>query len=179
MNVGSDRERTVAARRKWLTLAAILGLAWWFFGNLYEAVVFSPNWVTDSVAQMTRLNAFFVRTSPTLYFVPVTMIATVLTWALFFTNTNPAIRPAYRAAAALAALATAVNLVVVTAVVPKTFGPSFVTEASSLTRLLWTWSALNLVRGALVAAAVGYLFRAFRQLDRADAVGQLPRSPMD
>src|SRR5690349_24243115 len=51
-------EETVMApnRQKWLTLVAVLGLAYWFFGNLYEAIVFSPNWVTDTPAQMTRLN---------------------------------------------------------------------------------------------------------------------------
>src|SRR5690242_9538153 len=48
--------------QKWWTFAAVLGLAYWFFGNLYEAVVFSPNWVVDSAAQIDRLNAFFVNT---------------------------------------------------------------------------------------------------------------------
>lgn len=50
----------------WVTLGALLGYLHWFFGNLYEAVVFSPNWVLNSPAQMERLHGFFVATSPTL-----------------------------------------------------------------------------------------------------------------
>ena len=64
--------------RKWWTLVAVIGYASWFFGNLYEAVVYSPNWVTDSAAQMARLNLFLVNTNPTLYFLPPTILATIL-----------------------------------------------------------------------------------------------------
>src|SRR5215212_5573590 len=69
-------------RQKALTLATVVGLAYWLFGNLYEAVVLSPNWVVDSPAQLTRLNEFFVVTSPTLYFVPLALAALALVFVI-------------------------------------------------------------------------------------------------
>jgi len=38
------------ALQRRLTLTAVIGLAYWLFGNLYEAVVFSPNWVPHRVS---------------------------------------------------------------------------------------------------------------------------------
>jgi len=159
-------EQPTVTRQKWLTLAAVLGLAYWCFGNLYEAVVFSPNWVQDSPLQLTRLNGFFVRTGPTLYFVPLTMLATVGVWVLLWRNRQPGPRRDYRRASVFAAWATAVNLLIVTTIVPKMFGADFLAHAEELNRYCWAWNALNVVRIALVAATACHAFNAFRKLDR-------------
>ena len=84
------------------TLAAMLGLAQWFYGNLYEAIVLSPNWIQNSEVQMHRLNDFFTRTGPTLYFVPLTQIATALVWVLWFGNDRPELGRNYRRAGVFA-----------------------------------------------------------------------------
>jgi hypothetical protein len=90
--------------QKRFTLAAVIGMAYWFFGNLYEAVVFSPNWVEDSPAQFARLHGFFGNTGPTLYFVPLTQLATILVWVLWWRNRDGEVKPDYRRAAVSALL---------------------------------------------------------------------------
>lgn len=146
--------------QKWWTLVAVLGLAWWFFGNLYEAVVFSPNWVVDTPAKMARLHEFFTHTGPTLYFVPVTMLATLLVWLLMFANRNAAVRADYRRAGLAALVLTCVNVAIVTTVVTKLFGSA--PDAA----VAWQWNVLNVVRMGLTAVTASFLFSAFRRLDR-------------
>ncbi|MEV6629323.1 hypothetical protein AB0M54_01065 [Actinoplanes sp. NPDC051470] len=150
--------------RKWWTLAAVLGLACWFFGNLYEAVVFSPNWVVDTPAQMARLDAFFVTTGPTLYFVPVTVLTCLVILILWLTD-----RTAYRRAAVAALALTVLNAVIVAAVVTPLFG-----DGGDRT-LAWTWNVLNVVRMALTATTAVLLFNTFRRLDQAAVQRQLGR----
>lgn len=153
-------------RQKWLTLVAVLGLAYWFFGNLYEAIVFSPNWVTDTPAQLTRLNEFFVNTSPTLYFVPLTFLAVLLTWVLLAINRDPALRTDYRRAGAVALLLMGLNALIVATIVTKLFGTDFLADPHRLSSYVWGWNILNLLRMALTATTAALLFTAFRKLDR-------------
>ncbi|MDY7101186.1 MAG: hypothetical protein S0880_08360 [Actinomycetota bacterium] len=153
--------------RRWSTLGAVLGLLHWFFGNLYEAVVISPNWVVESPAQLTRLNDFFARTSPTLYFVPVLVVAVALTWWLWATARGSVAATAYRRAGWLAVVAMAVNTVVVVTVVSVLFGDEATRADADLTAYAWRWNVLNVVRMVLVAATAVQLFEAFRRLDRA------------
>jgi predicted permease len=128
--------------------------------------VFSPNWVVDTSAQMQRLREFFVNTSPTWYFMPLTALATLLVWSLWASNRRDIVRRDYRRAAFFAVLATCVNAVTV-AVVMKLFAPEYMTRAAALSRYCQYWNALNLVRMLLVAATAVFLFNAFRKLDRA------------
>jgi hypothetical protein len=154
-------------RLKWLTLAALLGLAHWFFGNLYEAIVISPNWVVDSPAQLTRLNEFFVRTSPTLFFVPVTPIATVLVWVVTLLNREPATARNYARASLFIALAMLLNALIVTTLISKLFGSDYLSHTRELQAYAARWNILNVCRMSLVATSIVYLFSAFRLLDRA------------
>jgi hypothetical protein len=152
--------------QKRLTLAAVLGLAYWFFGNLYEAVVFSPNWVTDTPAQMTRLNEFFVNTSPTLYFVPPATLAVLLAWVLPAVNRDPVLRTDYRRAGVSVLLLMGLNAVIVATVVTKLFGTELLADPDRLTSYAWRWNILNVLRMALTATTAALLFNAFRKLDR-------------
>ncbi len=153
--------------QKALTLVAVLGTAWWLFGNLYESIVFSPNWVEDSPAQMRRLHEFFTHTGPTLYFVPLTQLATLLAWVLLWRNRDDAARPFYRRAGLWAVALTAVNAYIVAVVVPKLFGANYLSQAERLTSYCWQWNILNVLRMALTATTMAYLFNAYRVLDRA------------
>lgn len=175
----TETHKKKAMRRslqRWLTMLAILGLAQWFFGNLYEAVVISPNWVVDSVRQMTRLNQFFVRASPTLYFVPPTLLATALVWLLTALNRDTTLVRDYRLASLFAGLAAALNAYVVATVITKLFGPDYLAHADQLAGYCRRWNMLNLLRMALVATTAVSLFGAFRKLDRArDADGEAGR----
>jgi len=165
---------TIVAQRR-LTLLAVLGLAYWLFGNLYESIVLSPNWIVDSAMQLERLNAFFVNTSPTIYFVPLTQAATVLVWILWWRNRIDEVRRDYRRAGVLGILATGVNAVIVATVVPTLFGEERLSHVDSLTAYGWAWNILNVVRMVLVGATLAYAFRAFRTLD---VSSRAPRPPV-
>ena len=148
------------------TLLAALGMAYWFFGNLYEAVVFSPNWVDDSPAQFTRLHGFFTTTGPTLYFVPVTQLALVLVWVLWWRNRDEETRADYRHAGLASLPLTALTAGIVALVIPRMFGAGALADPAGLEPAAWTWNALNVARMILTAATGWYLFQAFRKLDR-------------
>ena len=152
----------MVTQRRWPTAAAAAGLAYWFFGNLYEAVVISPNWVVDSSQQLRRLNEFFTVTTPTLYFVPVTMVATVLVWVAHALNRRADLRAAYRRASMLAVALTGLNLVIVTTVLPHLFGDA----GGDPQRWAWTWNVLNGFRMALTAATAITLIGAWDALGR-------------
>jgi hypothetical protein len=174
----TNEQRTAPTSRagRWqqrLILLAVLGMASWFFGNLYEAVVLSPNWIRDSPAQFARLDAFFAVTGPTLYFVPVTPLALLLTWLLWWRSRDPGGDPALRAHLRRAA-ATSLALAVLTAgivvlVIPRMFGPDALADPAGLRPAALWWNALNVGRMILTAATGWHLFRAFRHLDRQPA----------
>jgi hypothetical protein len=157
--------RAESAQRAF-TLVAVLGLAAWFFGNLYEAVVFSPNWVQDSPAQFTRLHEFFDNTGPTLYFVPLSQVAVVLVCLLWWRNRDDELRSDYRRAGVAGLLLAALTAYIVVAVLPRMFGDDYLADPRRLTAAAWQWNVLNVFRMALTATAAWYLFGAFRKLDR-------------
>ncbi len=149
-----------------LTLAALIGMTYWLFGNLYEAVVFSPNWVRDSPSQFVRLHEFFSATGPTLYFVPVTQIAMVLVWVLWWRNQDDELARDYRRAGQAAAVLTVLTVYIVAAVIPHMFGTGALTQPDGLYSAAWQWNILNVFRMLLTAITACYLFGAFRKLDR-------------
>ena len=150
-----------------LTLLAALGMAYWFFGNLHEAVVFSPNWVDDSPAQFTRLHGFFNNTGPTLYFVPVTQLATVLVWVLWWRNRDDDLRVHYRRAGIASLALTGVTAGIVGLVIPRMLGTGALADPAGLNPAAWWWNILNIGRMTLTATTGWFLFQAFRTLDRA------------
>jgi hypothetical protein len=156
---------TISLQRR-LTLFAIIGLSYWFFGNLYEAIVISPNWVVDSPSQMKRLNEFFVTTSPTIYFVPLTQVATVFVWLLLWRNKVISVKSELKYASIFAVLVTILNAVIVSTVVLKLFGADYEKYGDYLTTLTWRWNVLNFFRMLLVALTIYYLFNAYRKLDK-------------
>ncbi len=152
--------------QKWLTLTAVIGMAYWLFGNLYEAIVFSPNWIEDSPAQFARLHGFFGNTSPTLYFVPLTQLATILVWVLWRRNRHDEARRDYRRAGVAALLLTALTVYIVAMLIPVMFGDDYLADPDRLHATAWQWNALNVLRMILTATTAWYLFSAFRKLDR-------------
>ncbi|GAA2635527.1 hypothetical protein SMC26_08345 [Actinomadura fulvescens] len=157
-----------------LTLTAVIGLAYWLFGNLYEAIVFSPNWVRDSPDQFTRLDGFFTVTGPTLYFVPLTPLVLVLVWLLWWRNRDEDLVPDYRRAALAALILTALTAYIVAAVVSQMFGADALARPENLNAAAWRWNVLNIVRMILTAATAWFMFNAFRKLDRRTGTGRRP-----
>lgn len=154
---------TVTLQRR-LTLIAVLGMAFWFFGNLYEAVVFAPNWVVDSPAQFTRLREFFVNTGPTLYFVPVAQLAILLVWVLWWRNRDEELKRDYRRAGVASLVSVVLSVYVIAVLVQRMFGDEV--PGPELTGVAWQWNAGNVIRMVLTAITGWSLFSAFRKLDR-------------
>jgi hypothetical protein len=149
-----------------LTLLALLGMLHWLFGNLYEAIVFSPNWILDSPTQLDHMHALFVRTSPTLYFVPISFLAPALAWLAQVRNHDRSALADFRRASLFAALVTALNAFIVTTIVSVLFAKDYRAQPDSeLHALCVRWNVLNAVRMLLTAATAFWLFAAFRKLD--------------
>jgi hypothetical protein len=160
----------------WWTVAALLAMAHWFFGNLYEAVVFSPNWVVDSSAQMRRLEEFFVRTGPTAYFVPLTVLAPIPVWILLATNKVAAARADYRRASLFALLAAVLNALIVATVVTGLFDPDNLGDPAKLQHLAWRWNILNVCRMAFTGATGVFLFTVLSKVEAATNLRTPPRA---
>lgn len=152
--------------QKKLILITIIGLLWWLFGNWYEAIVISPNWVVDSPTQMKRLHEFFVNTTPTVYFVPVTILANVMVWVVYFLNRTDIVRSDLKRASIAALVASAINAFIVSTIITKLFAPDFARFGDELSVLTQRWNILNIFRMITVAITIVFLFRAFRKLDR-------------
>jgi len=168
----------MADQSRRIALIAVLALLHWFFGNLYEAIVISPNWVVQSGAQLDRLHEFFVRTTPTAYFVPLSLVAPVLVWIAHFLNRNPTAARDFRRASVAALGLSVLNVYIVSNIVMVIFGPDYRTHSDAeLHDLCALWNVLNAIRMALTAAAACWVFAAYRKLERAAAVALLQSSP--
>lgn len=157
----------IKTQKKW-TMIAILGMSYWFFGNLYEQIVIAPNWVVNSVEQVRRLNEFFINTSPTHYFVPITLLAPVLVWILYFSNKIDSVRKDLRIASVFAILDSVLTTFIVATIVMKLFGEDYLDQGDFLNTLTWRWTILNIFRMTFSAFIVYYLFSTFRKLDKMD-----------
>lgn len=68
-----------------LLLACLVGFMHWFFGNLYEIIVFTPNtlFTPDRVAVLAHIRGLFQVSAPYYYFLPwspLSILATVWLW---------------------------------------------------------------------------------------------------
>lgn len=152
-------------QKKW-TVISLLGLAYWFFGNLYEEIVFAPNWVVDSASQLKRLHDFFINTSPTMYFMPITQLASIAVWMIWWLNKVDIVKRDYRTASLFILLATLLNVFIVSTIVAKLFALDLEKHGEYLTTLCWQWNILNVLRMVLVYIAIHHLFNGYRKLER-------------
>lgn len=156
---------TITNQKKW-TLATVLGLAYWFFADFHEAIIFSPNWVVDSPAQMKRLNEFFIYTSPTIYFVPVVIFTIATLWFLSFANKLDEVKREYRMGSIFVLAATIITVFFVVLILPNMFGNGLYQKPDDVKTYAWIWNILNIVRVGLVVTTTYYLFNAYRKLDK-------------
>src|ERR1700761_4727160 len=62
---------------------AIFFLALWFFGNLYEEIVITPNQLSNSYEKLQHWQHFFTETNPMYFYVPFTQLAVVVICILY------------------------------------------------------------------------------------------------
>lgn len=152
-------------QKNW-TLFSIFGIAYWFFGNLYEAIVFGPNWVIKDPNHLKHLNDFFVNSSPTAYFIPMTLLAAISIWVLTFFNKIETVKREYRMASILALIITVMTSLIVGLVLSKMFGPGYFENPSEGSFYGMLWNILNALRLLLEVATIYYLFNVYRRLDK-------------
>lgn len=152
-------------QKNW-TLFAIFGIAYWFFGNLYEAIVFGPNWIIEDSNHLKHLNMFFVNSSPTLYFIPMILIAGISIWILTFLNKIDSVKREYRMASILALIVTILTSLIVGFVLSKMFGSGFYANPEKGSFYGKIWNVSNAFRMIFELATIYYLFNVYRKLDK-------------
>jgi hypothetical protein len=137
-----------------MLIVSLVGLSWWFFGNLYEAIVISPNWIVDSPAQLTRLHGFFVNTDPTLYFVPITLLAVLLLWCTLIIGRRTLPRRTVIWSAVMSTTLIGLTVFIVSVLVTALFGPGYLEHGDALSTYAWWWNIANVLRMALTATTI-------------------------
>lgn len=148
------------------TLFSLFSIAYWFFGNLYEAIVFGPNWNQDNQEILHHLNSVFIKSSPNAYFVPMTLLAVLSVWIITYLNKIDTVKKEYRMASILTLIITILTSLIVALVLSKMFGPGFYENQSQGSYYGTLWNYLNGVRMILEVATLYYLFTIYRKLDK-------------
>ncbi|MGV0582770.1 anthrone oxygenase family protein [Mycobacteroides chelonae] len=160
--------------RRILMYFTVFGIAMWFFGNLYEAVLIGPNIAGDTKEQLRAFQQFTVVTNPVYYYIPLTQIAAV-TLIVWFVRTSwraPEKRSLFIASAAEIA-AVALSIYIIVKLNMTLFFGSLGETPDELHRLALQWNLLNLVRVGVTALALVFALGALTKV-RARTSTQIP-----
>ncbi|AMW18479.1 hypothetical protein Chelonae_p0728 [[Mycobacterium] chelonae subsp. bovistauri] len=152
----------------------VFGIAMWFFGNLYEAVVIGPNIAGDTKEQLRAFQQFTVVTNPVYYYIPLTQIAavTLIVWFVRTPWRAPEKRSLFIASAAEIA-AVALSIYIIVKLNMTLFFGSLGETPDELHRLALQWNLLNLVRVGVTALALVFALGALTKV-RARTSTQIP-----
>jgi hypothetical protein len=152
----------------------VFGIAMWFFGNLYEAVVIGPNIAGDTKEQLRAFQQFTVVTNPVYYYIPLTQIAavTLIVWFVRTPWRAPEKRSLFIASAAEIAAVALSSYIIVKLNMTLFFG-SLGETPDELHRLALQWNLLNLVRVGVTALALVFALGALTKV-RARTSTQIP-----
>ena len=160
--------------RRILMYFTVFGIAMWFFGNLYEAVVIGPNIAGDTKEQLRAFQQFTVVTNPVYYYIPLTQIAavTLIVWFVRTPWRAPEKRSLFIASAAEIA-AVALSIYIIVKLNMTLFFGSLGETPHELHRLALQWNLLNLVRVGVTALALVFALGALTKV-RARTSTQIP-----
>ncbi|GLE58574.1 hypothetical protein NJBCHELONAE_38840 [Mycobacteroides chelonae] len=160
--------------RRILMYFTVFGIAMWFFGNLYEAVVIGPNIAGDTKEQLRAFQQFTVVTNPVYYYIPLTQIAavTLIVWFVRTPWRAPEKRSLFIASLAEIAAVTLSIYIIVKLNMTLFFG-SLGETPDELHRLALQWNLLNLVRVGVTALALVFALGALTKV-RARTSTQIP-----
>ncbi|MBA0048014.1 DUF1772 domain-containing protein [Mycobacterium sp. NPDC050853] len=149
--------------RRLLMYFTVFGIAMWFFGNLYEAIVIGPNIAGDTKEQLKAFQQFTEVTNPVYYYIPLTQIAAITLIVWFVRTPRRAPEKLSLFLACLAEIAAVVLSVYVIVKLNTTlFFGALGETPSELHQLALQWNILNLVRVVLTAIALLFAMRALR-----------------
>jgi len=158
----------VESRLRALVSFALAAHAMWFFGNLYEQLVFVPNAVQGSPPAHAAFNAFFDVTKPPAYYIPLTQLGVLVLSGLAIRAVpgTPG-RVELRRAAVLSWCALGLTAFIVLGYnVRLWFEDVSDMAAPELHSLAWQWGGLNAVRLGIVGLATWFLWRVRLRLER-------------
>ncbi|AYM40845.1 hypothetical protein BKG83_14340 [Mycobacteroides chelonae] len=160
--------------RRILMYFTVFGIAMWFFGNLYEAVVIGPNIAGDTKEQLRAFQQFTVVTNPVYYYIPLTQIAavTLIVWFVRTPWRAPEKRSLFIASLAEIA-AVALSIYIIVKLNMTLFFGSLGETPDELHRLALQWNLLNLVRVGVTALALVFALGALTKV-RARTSTQIP-----
>ncbi|WP_078312924.1 MULTISPECIES: DUF1772 domain-containing protein [unclassified Mycobacterium] len=149
--------------RRILMYFTVFGIAMWFFGNLYEAIVIGPNIAGDTKEQLKAFQQFTEVTNPVYYYIPLTQIAAITLIVWFVRTPRRAPEKLSLFLACLVEIAAVVLSVYVIVKLNMTlFFGALGESPSELHQLALQWNMLNLVRVVLTAIALLFAMRALR-----------------
>lgn len=160
--------------RRILMYFTVFGIAMWFFGNLYEAVVIGPNIAGDTKEQLRAFQQFTVVTNPVYYYIPLTQIAavTLIAWFVRTPWGAPEKRSLFIASLAEIA-AVALSIYIIVKLNMTLFFGSLGETPDELHRLALQWNLLNLIRVGVTALALVFALGALTKV-RARTSTQIP-----
>jgi phosphotransferase system glucose/maltose/N-acetylglucosamine-specific IIC component len=132
--------------QKYVTFFGLFGMALWFFGNLYEGIVFGPNWKMDNSDQLHHLNQFFLQSSLKFYFIPMTVLTVLVIWAVTLWDKIEIVKLDLLKASILALIISILSAYIVGFVLSQMFGPGFYNNPEEGGYYGKLWNILNLVR---------------------------------
>lgn len=144
-----------------MSLVAVIGLAHWFFGNLYEEIVLAPNNLVHSYEQLLRWQNYYLVTNQIYYYVPFTQIAVLIVWFLYFKNTDTDRGTNLRKASIYGLLALALTAVIITQLNLKLFFGDLNLYRDQVHQMSVYWFIGNGLRVMLVGMALRYAFRVY------------------
>ncbi len=151
-----------------LLLFALFGITLWFFGNLYEGVVITPNLLIDPIRKIYNWQQFFTVTNPIFFYIPLVPIAVLITFVLYFkTSREKTVLKTYlRSATIYLIFAFGVGIFIVTQINLKLFFGDITKFSADVYKLSVLWNVLNIGRVILLAFAIYHVFNAYIYIKR-------------
>jgi hypothetical protein len=151
-----------------LLLFSLFGIAMWFFGNLYEAIVIGPNLLHDSVNRVHAWQQFFMVTNPAWFYVPVPQVATIVLLVLYVKTpgSNVELKRFMRMASIFQLVSILLSVYVILQINLKLFFGDLSQNADKISSMALAWNVLNIIRVILVGVGLTFVFKAYLQTQK-------------
>lgn len=145
-----------------LLLFTLFFTAHWFFGNLYEELVIVPNQLADTTIALGHWQAFFKFSNPMYYYVPLTQLAILIIWYLYFRASSDDEKNWLGKASLFGLLSILITVAIVTQINLKLFfGNLSEYQDQELYKLSVIWLIGNLIRIFFVGNTFYYLHKVY------------------
>jgi len=136
-------------------------MAMWFFGNLYEEIVLTPNQLVNTYEKLQHWHQFFTVSNPIFFYVPFTLLAPVVLCVLYFKISDPAMKNLLKWASIFSVVGTLVSVAIITQINVKIFFGDIDKYRDQLYDLTVIWLIGNAIRICFVGVSLYYTLRAY------------------